>query len=317
MTGSAPPPPPPDPRGLWSLHPGTRAVVARTDDGRRAQEFSLVLRAIGIAHRVEPFGPLYELVVHPRDAWRAGEQLRRYVEENRAPPEPAHARPPRRAVGLRGAFAAVVLLVLVDRLSASAAFGLDWDAAGRADAALIREGQVFRAATALTLHTGAPHLAGNAVFGAVFVSFTAELLGNGVALTAIVLTGVLGNLTNAWIQSPEHLSVGASTAVFGALGLLVAQAWTGKRRAPRWMQRWAPVVFGLALLGYLGTEGERTDVAAHVLGFLAGCGLGVPLALWSQDGPRPLGTQLVCGLSGAALVFGAWWWALATAVASA
>ena len=36
------------------------------------------------------------------------------------------------------------------------------------------------------------------------------------------------------------------------------------------MQRWSPLIGGVILLSFLGIGGERTDVTAHLTGFLAG-----------------------------------------------
>ena len=79
-----------------------------------------------------------------------------------------------------------------------------------------------------------------------------------------MLEAVLGPAT--------HQSVGASTAVFTALGLMAAHSW--RTRLPlrlSWARRWAPLVAGAVLLGWLGTAGEGTDVVAHVMGFIVGC----------------------------------------------
>ena len=77
------------------------------------------------------------------------------------------------------------------------------------------------------------------------------------------------------VQPPEHSAIGASTAVFGALGLVAvlmskyqASVWTRRAR------RWVPVAAGFMLLAFLGIQGERIDVGGHIAGFVAGCLLG-------------------------------------------
>jgi len=65
--------------------------------------------------------------------------------------------------------------------------------------------------------------------------------------------------------------VGASTAVFGALGSLAA--------LPRHRRRpWIPLGAGLALLAFLGTS-KRADFAGHLFGFVAGVLLGAGVSL--------------------------------------
>jgi MYXO-CTERM domain-containing protein len=90
------------------------------------------------------------------------------------------------------------------------------------------------------------------------------------------LAGAFGNALNAALRPAEHSAIGASTAVFGALGLLAACAWRQRRRFEVGrLRRWTPIIGGVLLLGYTGTGGERTDVLAHVTGFLSGVATGV------------------------------------------
>ena len=72
--------------------------------------------------------------------------------------------------------------------------------------------------TALGLHADSVHLAGNLVFGLVFGFLAGERLGWGLAWFGMLLAGALGNTLNAFVQAPDHTSVGASTAVFATLG---------------------------------------------------------------------------------------------------
>ena len=140
-----------------------------------------------------------------------------------------------------------------------------------------------------------------------------QLLGWGLAWLAIVVAGGLGNGLDALLRFEPHAAVGASTALFGALGAL-AGYWRRARTIP-WrggIRRWAPLAGGVMLLVFLGTSGERTDVGAHVAGFAVGGLIGLGLA---QAGTRvPTGTRAQ-GLYGAmaAGVFAiAWVIALAT-----
>jgi membrane associated rhomboid family serine protease len=115
---------------------------------------------------------------------------------------------------------------------------------------------------------------GNAAIGGLFLALLCRAAGNGVAWSLFLASGAIGNGINALIQDASHLSVGASTSVFGTLGALAVWQWSvdaGTRL--RRTRRFAPIVMSVVLLTYLGAGGERTDVLAHVTGFLAGCGL--------------------------------------------
>lgn len=185
-----------------------------------------------------------------------------------------------------------------------------WERAGLADAGLILGGQWWRAATALTLHADAAHLLGNVAVGSLFGAVLAAQVGLGTGLLCMVLAGVLGNLANAVAHGGEHLSLGFSTAVFGAAGAIaglrtLAGPFSGLRAGL------VPIGAGLGLLAMLGSEGERTDLGAHLLGFAAGLGLGLAMALLSRRiGPPGRGLNTACGLLALAIPVVSWWAAL-------
>jgi len=90
-----------------------------------------------------------------------------------------------------------------------------------------------------------------------------------------------------------HLSIGFSTAVFGAAGVLAglkAASGEGDLRAgarPAGQGWLLPVAAALALVATLGTAGESTDISAHFFGLLAGLGLGGALGRLALRRGRP------------------------------
>ncbi len=263
--------------------------VARTRDRRTARHQALVLQSLGIAAGSLDHAGEVVLVVREADAARAADELHRYQDENASwPPRETHPAPV--SQGIHAAIAYVGLITLLFTFQVADRYGLDWTVLGRADAAAIRGGEWWRAATALTLHADIGHLAGNAVLGAVLGVILAQSIGVGLAWWAVLVSGTLGNLANAYLQAPSHLSIGASTAVFGALGVQVAYEWMRRKELGyRPLRLWAPVVMGLGLLAWLGAGGahaddprsieglERIDIAAHGLGFVAGAAIGLAL----------------------------------------
>jgi membrane associated rhomboid family serine protease len=181
-----------------------------------------------------------------------------------------------------------------------------WFERGSADAARIFAGEPWRVITALTLHADGPHVAGNALFGTLFWGAVSRSLGPGMALAWVIAAGALGNLVNAWVRSSAHDSVGASTAVFGAVGILAGLGLTRRLRiGERGRRVLVPIAAGLGLLAMLGTTGERVDLWAHIFGLAAGVPLGVvagrvvalrPGAAW----------QWSAGLLGVAAVVASW-----------
>jgi membrane associated rhomboid family serine protease len=181
--------------------------------------------------------------------------------------------------------------------------------AGGADADRILSGEVWRAATALTLHADLSHLVANATAGAFLATAVCRTLGGGLGAFLIVAAGAAGNLLNATLNGPPHVSVGASTAVLGAVGLLSGLAFVRTRRARRGRGRaWLPLAAGLALLGMLGAD-PHTDLGAHLCGFVVGVALGA-LCGWTLPVVPGRGVQRVLATAALAVVVVSWWLAL-------
>jgi len=282
--------------------PAEFVLVYASRSRRRCDEHALVLRAMGIASQVLPADGAFALLVGAADAGYAREQLRLYGQERRA-------RQPRLDTRLRvndGLVCASLYgltILLFDMLERSGAFGLDWWRAGMSQAGLVRAGEWWRVMTALTLHADAIHLAGNLVFGLMFGFLAGGTLSWGLGWAGILLAGALGNLLNALLQAPGHSSIGASTAVFAAVGILAAHAW--KRRGPR-INRWAPLGGGVALLAFIGMGGERTDVLAHLTGLGAGCLFGLGFAALEVRAPLVAWHKHAIGIAVTLLLALAW-----------
>lgn len=251
-------------------------AIHRSCRRRDCAEQALVLDALNVGWVIRKVGNEYLLFVRDTDADRARAELAAYALENQDG-EPGLPESNGRTRGRLGVYGYVVIVIVADILKNESGLGLDWFGAGRTNAGLIRQGQWWRTVTALTLHVDTAHLVGNLIVGGLFGLFAGQLLGSGVAWVGILLAGAMGNGFNAMVRDAQHTSVGASTAVFGALGILAAHAWSKRRTMSlQSMNRWMPVITGIVLLGYLGTGGARTDVTAHVFGFC--CGLMVGLA---------------------------------------
>ena len=273
---------------------------------REAEHLALVLAAVGIGCRLVVGRGGVGLCVASRDAEAARQQLDAYERENA--PERKPAMDERTGFhGLSAAMAYALVLLFFFGAERRGAWSIDWLAVGSAQADLIRDGAWWRTVTALTLHVDHGHLLGNLVAGVVFGLLAAQLLGSGLAWLAILLAGALGNALNAALQAPDHTAVGASTAVFGALG--VVSGYTRQRRTVPWrggLRRWAPLAAGILLLVYLGFGGERTDVGAHVAGFAVGAVLGLAVGRYSAHVPQGQHTQRLYGVLTCGLLSLAW-----------
>lgn len=205
-----------------------------------------------------------------------------------------------------------LLLVLTQVLATR--FG--WAESGRVDARLMLEGhEWWRAVTALTLHGDSVHLASNLVGGMGFGYLVCRIYGAGLGWLLILLSGCIGNAINAWVYYPSvHYSIGASTAVFGALGLLTGSAVVRLRGAgasgSSWLPQWCVALFaGLTLLSLLGLGDERVDVGAHFCGFFVGllCGL---IRFFQRQELRRMTWVWGCAFSVWTLLSLSWWFAL-------
>jgi membrane associated rhomboid family serine protease len=252
--------------------------------------------------------------VPPEEYERALHELRCYIRENANwPPLPPQARP--LFENTLATLSVLILLATFHNLTRMdvALPGVsmpDWVALGNAQAARILDGQWWRLVTALTLHADWGHLSSNLAIGGIFVVFLCRELGSGLAWSLILGAGVLGNLVNACVQSPGHSSVGASTAVFGAVGILASLSLVRNRH--QLQRRWPlPVAAALALLALLGTEGKNTDLGAHLFGFVYGSFLGLitEYLVGRRGCPGPMLNALLA-LLGVAVVVGAWWMAI-------
>jgi len=252
-------------------------VVFESPNRRACSDRALVLAAVQIPHRVVDDVVGCALIVPAELSAQAMQELRLYDEEN-PPPRLQQITPFAYQNAVPGIVAYAITIFVIAWFAGASYFGQDWLAAGRIDGTLIRAGEWWRTITALTLHSGLRHLIGNIVFGAFFGLLAGRLLGSGVAWLSVVLAAASGNALNTLLLESSHRSIGASTAVFAALGLTAGFVWRAKLMSQeRWPYRVGPIVGGFALLMYTGTGDENTDIGAHLMGFLCGFAGGILL----------------------------------------
>ena len=241
--------------------------VAVTASRRRARLWSLVLLAVGIPNLIEEVEAGYSLKVPEGKLEQATRELGLFVEENRDWPPP-------RLFGeeAAGGFRPPTILLLGGLLvfylfTGPAAGHSDWFVRGAADStAILERAEWWRLFTALTLHADPVHLLGNLVCGGLVIHFLLRIHGIGLGLFLTVSCGALANLGNAAAHGPGHLSVGFSTAVFAAVGLLAGSQLNRQRFGGIVL----PLGAGLSLLALLGSEGVQTDLGAHLWGLSVG-----------------------------------------------
>lgn len=275
-----------------------------TRDINMAQEWELVLVAQGLSPSVRNTTDGIVVSVPEEEVERALASLSAYAREN--PPKLPQREEPVESLSLAAGISVAGMLLVFFSATVLWLPTVPWFERGSADAERIVVGELWRTVTALTLHADLVHALSNAAAAALFLSAVYGTLGVGVGSALVLLAGAGGNLANALLHGSPHVSVGASTAVFGAVGMLGSLGMARRRRraTPR-ARAWMPFAAALALLAMLGAGGPRVDVLAHFFGFLLGGVLGILFA-FAPLRPMGPGVQWVCGCAAVALLIYCW-----------
>ncbi|MFQ5801612.1 MAG: rhomboid family intramembrane serine protease [Candidatus Methylomirabilales bacterium] len=284
-----------------------REIALRVAPTRKlAEEWALVLVAEGLSPSVRRTREGFALDVPVEEVERAAAALSAYESEN--PVEPQGGDEPAGSAYLRVGIAVAGALLAFFFVTGAWNPAVHWFERGSADAGRILLGELWRTVTALTLHADLRHAMANTIAGALFLSAVCRALGPGLGCALVLVAGAGGNLVNAFLHGSVHVSVGASTSVFGAVGVLgVLGVARRRRRKARGRRIWVPIAASFALLAMLGT-GERVDLWAHLFGFLVGGVLGILVAFVV---PRSPGLRVQWTLGSVALAAVIYCWALA------
>ena len=257
-------------------------AVARFEDLGAANEHALVVLAMNLDCMISVEGGGYQLYANAAFEIAIREEFRLYAEEQKQKPEPLHV--PVFSSGLEIAliWVATVFFCFIsqqERAGFSERFM-------NSSLAVVDNLEIYRPFTALFLHGDFEHLMGNVVMGMIFFLLVSHSFGPLRGWGLILLSGFLGNTVNALIHYPDAFrSLGASTAVFGALGLLVGTgldvAWREKSYR-RGLQAFVPLLAGVMLFSIHGIGGPGTDVMAHILGLVCGIVLGFPASRYER-----------------------------------
>lgn len=156
----------------------------------------------------------------------------------------------------------------------NSSYDANWLDSGMFNTEKVLSGEWFRSVTALTLHADISHLMGNCFGLFIFVNGVHQFVGGGFAWFLVLLAGAMGNYMNGIFYQVSHNSIGASTAVFGAVGILGAfgiRRYYYERRIQA--RAFIPVIGALGLFAMLGTD-PRSDVVAHLFGLISGMVVG-------------------------------------------
>lgn len=163
-----------------------------------------------------------------------------------------------------------------------------------------QDGEWWRLGSALFLHFGLIHLAMNQWALRDGGQYVERIYGARRFAAIYLLSGLFGNLLSLVTQGNEAISGGASGAIFGVYGALLAYLWRERRHLHpaefRWLF-WSVGLFTLISMG-LGLVIDGIDNSAHLGGLLCGTLLGTVLArpLLAPAAPPALTRMGVAGL---------------------
>ena len=274
---------------------------------------SLILSSSGILFRLAREKGGYSVWVDDNMYHQALYGMQSYFKENREPPSIPDKRISMTEGDVISSIAAAMILLVChieinlfnmnDRMISL--FG--------SSANNIMQGGLYRTVTSLMLHSDALHLTGNMVGIILFGTAVCAVCGWGVGWLMILMSGAIGNLINAFMYESGHVSIGASTAVFGAIGILSGYQLIHSRRShQRRFATWAPLGCGLALLGLLGSE-PHSDITAHFFGFAVGIGMGAFYAMAFDYSPK-ISYQIVSAILASLVILIAWFFGLRAAI---
>jgi membrane associated rhomboid family serine protease len=287
-------------------------------------DHGLVVLAMGRPYWLVSSALGFRLLVEPPAIEAAREQLACFDRESIGwPPPPATPESPTRKTEFSTPliWALAVLTVFCGQIEWPGAL----ETAGALDTqAVFGHGEWWRLGTALFLHADLGHLASNVLSGIFVFAVVVSTIGRLRGWLLLTVASIAGNFAVAALHYPhEYHSLGASTAIFAGLGLLTGRAVGtvrrsrhppalsphpkptggtpvlrgmgvspmseeyGERADPHpWRAVFVPLAAGLTLLGLFGAGDLRTDVGAHVTGFVAGLVLGLGRgALASKGAP--------------------------------
>jgi rhomboid protease GluP len=171
---------------------------------------------------------------------------------------------------------------------------------------LTMSGQWWRLITYMFLHIGIVHIAMNMLSLWYLGSLCESLFGTWTFGAVYVVSGIAGGIASlAW--NPHAVSAGASGAIFGLVGALIAAYYVGDFSMPRALirpQLRMLLIFSAysLLFGLLG----QVDNAAHIGGLVTGLAFGVLIARVAPSTDNALPRIAVVCMVSAMVLAGGW-----------
>ncbi|MFS0639091.1 rhomboid family intramembrane serine protease [Mesobacillus foraminis] len=136
----------------------------------------------------------------------------------------------------------------------------------------IMEGEVWRLATPIFVHSGFPHLLFNSFSLVLFGPALERMLGKAKFTAIYLLTGISANVATLFLEPMTYIHVGSSGAIFGLFGFYLAMILF---RRGMLSKENSQTVMTIAAIGVIMTFVQpNINITAHIFGLIAGLLIG-------------------------------------------
>ncbi len=205
-------------------------------------------------------------------------------------------------VEFEAGMSAVPVVGLAIMVACIIAFGFQVDHGGLADLnklkamgaldrpLVLEQGQVWRMLSATFLHANFDHILGNIIMLYIMGVGCEHAFGRAQTLTLYVMAGFCGS---ALSLLDGRVSVGASGAIFGMAGALVAALWWHRRKLHVRDRRIGIILLVWAAYQlFIGWLTPQIDNFAHLGGFVSGCLMGIVFPPAVLQGRAEVGSKI-------------------------
>lgn len=232
----------------------------------RIWEWSLVLLAIGIEHKISEKSHVPYIEVEEENLHKAVQEILQYEKEKEAEKTPKTTY--KNSYSLESSFWILSSILLFHIIVINSP--IPFITYGSFYSFAIYKGEIWRFVTSLFLHKDISHLFSNLFWEVVFLYFLLKRIPPGFCWLMILLSGILGNILNYLVQPINHVSIGFSTCVFGSIGLGI-----GINLPQDIKGTFIFFMAGLSFFAMLGVGGPNIDVLNHLFGLFSGFVLGI------------------------------------------
>ncbi|MGD6878963.1 rhomboid family intramembrane serine protease [Bacillus infantis] len=132
----------------------------------------------------------------------------------------------------------------------------------------IREGEVWRLATPIFMHSGFTHVLFNSFSLVLFGPALERIAGKARFAGIYLITGISANVATLLLEPLTYTHVGSSGAIFGLFGFFAAVAYFRKDLMSRENSQ---IIITIAVIGLIMTFIQpNINISAHIFGFISG-----------------------------------------------